>query len=262
MTKIIFIILFTAVACNEGTTTQPTNNNNNNNEICNDNIDNDGDGAIDCDDSGCRYNGACTANPTCGNGVLDDDEMCDGAELNGESCETQVVGTTGTLTCNIDCTYNTASCHVNPLGIYASGARIKMRVGRSSVPDGSVSFNGWYDTTLGINCSWRKHSDGSMRCLPELTASQERWYADAGCTVRLAAFPTEDDPLQNGTQISMEMKTGVFGAFVVSGTHSGSVYHTRDGFCSRTTVQGMAPAAWYTTNVSVADYQTQTETFE
>ncbi len=254
---IIVLIAITAVACNDGNTTQPTNNVNNNTEICNDNIDNDFDGDIDCDDFDCEFTTACQVG-SCGNGSVEGSEECDGADFDGKSCLTEGY-TAGQLSCTAGCVLDIEGCeNPNPLKIMQSGARIKMRVGRSAVPDGSVSFNGWYDTTLGINCAWRKHTDGSMRCLPELIASQERWYADAGCTVRLAAFPTEDDPLQNGTQISMETKTGVFGAFVVSGTHSGSVYSKYSDGCWGVDYK----TATYTINVSVADYQTQAETLE
>ena len=222
MKKIIIITMFALVlvACTDSSS---QTNNVNNPEICNDNVDNDFDGDIDCNDSDCRFNGACTVE-TCGNGSVEGGEECDGADLNSEACSTQGF-TAGQLACLQDCTFDIAACeNPDPLKIMQSGSRIKMRVGRSPVPDGSVSFNGWYDTQLGINCVWRKHADGSTRCLPEMTASVERWYLDAACTVRLAAFPADDDALQAGTQISMEVKFGVYGVYVVSGTHVGTVY--------------------------------------
>lgn len=54
------------------------------------------------------------------------------------------------------------------LGIYESGSRIKMRVGRT--PDGAVSFEGWYDTELDTVCYFGTAADGRRRCLPEQTA--------------------------------------------------------------------------------------------
>jgi hypothetical protein len=48
----------------------------------------------------------------CGNGVRDGDEDCDGADLGGATCATVTGGfvQSGTLTCNPDCTFNTADC--------------------------------------------------------------------------------------------------------------------------------------------------------
>jgi len=223
MKKIIVIALvLCALGCNETNNNNSTNNNTNNQEVCNDNIDNDFDGLIDCNDSDCRFNGACTATD-CGNGLIDPGELCDGTDLDGASCESLRSGT-GTLTCDNYCAYDMRGCHKDPLKIYQSGERIQMRVGRAPVPDGSIDFKGWFDTALRINCVFRKHTDGSYRCLPELTASTERWYIDAACTVRLAVFPLDDDPIASGTSITMEAKTGKFGVFVVSGTVSGQLY--------------------------------------
>ena len=48
-------------------------------EICNDMIDNTGNGLIDCDDSECESHEDCVVPPTCGNGILDAGEACDKA---------------------------------------------------------------------------------------------------------------------------------------------------------------------------------------
>jgi|GEM_PF-919563 len=49
---------------------------------------------------------------TCGNGTKEVGEVCDGAALNGKSCETQLgAGYTGTLSCNVGCSdFNTSLC--------------------------------------------------------------------------------------------------------------------------------------------------------
>lgn len=41
--------------------------------------------------------------PLCGNGQLDDGEVCDGADLDGKQCPDVAPGTTGTLACDPDC---------------------------------------------------------------------------------------------------------------------------------------------------------------
>jgi len=48
----------------------------------------------------------------CGDGVIDAGEACDGANLNGQDCNTLTAGFVqgGTLACNPDCTFNTTDC--------------------------------------------------------------------------------------------------------------------------------------------------------
>lgn len=53
-------------------------------EICDDGLDNDGDGDTDCDDSDCDQVAPC---PICGNGVVEGDEACDDGNLDeGDGC--------------------------------------------------------------------------------------------------------------------------------------------------------------------------------
>lgn len=55
--------------------------------------------------------GTCTNAKTCGNGKIDDDEDCDGALLNGATCETVLgQGATGTLRCGSTCKFDTTLC--------------------------------------------------------------------------------------------------------------------------------------------------------
>jgi len=67
-------------------------------EICNDQVDNDGDGLTDCDDDKCIGNEACAS--VCGNGNLESEEACDNGDGNGY-CPS---------TCSLDCTLN--SCEI------------------------------------------------------------------------------------------------------------------------------------------------------
>jgi hypothetical protein len=53
--------------------------------------------------------GCGTAPPTCGNGVKDPGEDCDGADLGGATCES-LGFTGGTLACSPACTYDTSGC--------------------------------------------------------------------------------------------------------------------------------------------------------
>jgi hypothetical protein len=48
---------------------------------------------------------------TCGNNLIDTGEQCDGANLNGMSCQTMMPGSTGTLSCDpTTCMLNATMC--------------------------------------------------------------------------------------------------------------------------------------------------------
>ncbi len=49
--------------------------------------------------------------PVCGNDRLEGDELCDGAELDGESCLSLTGHTHGALSCDGDCGVDTSDCH-------------------------------------------------------------------------------------------------------------------------------------------------------
>lgn len=51
--------------------------------------------------------------PSCGNGVIDSGEQCDGSNLNNQSCSSFGYSS-GNLSCNIDCTLNISACFNNP----------------------------------------------------------------------------------------------------------------------------------------------------
>lgn len=60
------------------------------NEICNNGIDDDCDGCIDCADSDCSGNPSCS---TCGNGIVEGTEECDGGECCDADCTFASAGT-------------------------------------------------------------------------------------------------------------------------------------------------------------------------
>jgi hypothetical protein len=58
---------------------------------------------------------ACAEDCGCGNGVVNPGEACDGADLAGASCESEVQGT-GTLACNADCSFDLTGCDASACG--------------------------------------------------------------------------------------------------------------------------------------------------
>ena len=53
---------------------------------------------------------------TCGNGIVDGNEQCDGSHLNGQTCISQGFAEGGILTCKSNCLFNTSECLVNGIG--------------------------------------------------------------------------------------------------------------------------------------------------
>ena len=86
---------------------------NTNKEICNNQIDDDENGFVDCADPACASDSACHSSTQCGNRILDSGEECDGSVFldNKTQCsEWMDVFKSGTVTCSFDCTVNYAAC--------------------------------------------------------------------------------------------------------------------------------------------------------
>jgi hypothetical protein len=71
---------------------------------------------------------------------------------------------------------------------YTSGARLRARL--LDAGGGAVSFQGWHDRDLEIECVFATASDGVLRCLPEAPA----WvaYANADCTAPVVFWFPDD----------------------------------------------------------------------
>jgi hypothetical protein len=62
--------------------------------------------------TGAAGTGAAVGAPMCGNGVIEGTEQCDGADMNGATCDSLGMGM-GTLACS-SCTYDTSMCMMGP----------------------------------------------------------------------------------------------------------------------------------------------------
>jgi hypothetical protein len=76
-------------------------------EVCDNNLDDDNNGAIDCDDDTCRADASC--GPRCGDDTANAGEDCDGSDLNGASC-LSLGADGGTLVCNTACQFDQSQC--------------------------------------------------------------------------------------------------------------------------------------------------------
>lgn len=68
-----------------------------------------------------------------------------------------------------------------------NGSRLKARwyVGA----DGSRQFISWQDTELNAECTFTAGTDGILRCTPPITAYENLFFSNAGCTERLVFEP-------------------------------------------------------------------------
>ena len=128
-----------------------------------DQIDTDGDGIGDACESGC------------GNGILDVGEECDGGAFGGASCGSEGFGG-GTLSCNLDCTFDTSACSSCGNGILEAAEQCDgLDLGGASCADQSCSSGApgcALDCTLDYsNCSDCLVCDNDSTCETDETCS-------------------------------------------------------------------------------------------
>jgi cysteine-rich repeat protein/predicted outer membrane repeat protein len=99
----------------------------------------------------------CIPEGQCGNGDINPPEECDTTNLNGQSCESLNLGT-GTLACNIDCTFDLSGCSQQP----DCGNNIVE--GTEECDDGNQSnedacLNACLNATCGDGYVWAGHEE-------------------------------------------------------------------------------------------------------
>jgi hypothetical protein len=147
-------------------------------DTCNDGQQNHGETDVDCggpcgpcaDGKGCSSgadcqsgvcsSGTCVAASTCGNGMAEPGEQCDGADLKGETCQSRGFAG-GTLACAPNCTFDTSGCLSQICG---NGVREG-----TEVCDGS-DLN-------GQTCAGFGFTGGTLACAPNCGS-----YDASGCT--------------------------------------------------------------------------------
>jgi hypothetical protein len=132
-------------------------------EICNDGIDNDGDGAIDCDDILCANFPDCQ--PVCGDGVAEGAEVCDGADVGTDTCLTEGFDA-GTLGCNASCTdFDVSGCYDTVCGDNAA--------------EGTEACDGADLRTT--TCQDRGFTFGDLACANDCTFDESGCYDTVTC---------------------------------------------------------------------------------
>ena len=104
----------------------------------------------------------CGAGPTCGNNLAESPEVCDGTDLNGQTCVSQGFAGGGTLACNGTCTgFDTSGCIGGPV------------CGNGVVETGEACDGG---NLNGATCQSLGFSGGTLACSGSCT------FDTSGCT--------------------------------------------------------------------------------
>lgn len=201
-----------------------------------------------------RCNGSCDAlelsNCTqCGNGVREGSEPCDGGDVGGSTCEDAgfLPGVTGSVTCNSDCSFNTANC---------VGTRCDAANPAPSDGGGSCGAD-WMDTGAGcqrdcttdscmspvvcpvdrscdVNCTDSSSCDGrTITCAPDNSC-------DLSCTaVGACASAVIECPAGADCNVSCNATNGCNGATIQcpSGNFECTVSCEGAGACANVTME-------------------------
>ncbi|HKO93293.1 MAG TPA: hypothetical protein VJU61_19190, partial [Polyangiaceae bacterium] len=123
-------------------------------------------GELSCEPYICRFRPFnCEVPELCGNGVIDDGEDCDGADLDGMTCDLLRPGFSGELSCEPNiCRFNQISC--------------ERTCGNGVIDDGeecdSQNFN-------GLTCATAQPgTEGNLHCTPSCTVDTGTCHSTCG----------------------------------------------------------------------------------
>ncbi|MBN2368227.1 PGF-pre-PGF domain-containing protein [Candidatus Woesearchaeota archaeon] len=123
-----------------------------------DEVDTDNDGISDCHPDNCPLvfnpgqedtnNNSIGDACDCGDGVLSAEEMCDGTDFGGKTCQSFSFDT-GVLKCTASCTFDTSSCSYNSNSGGSSGSSRKRSSSGGSYSTATNGFKSWTDVSAG-----------------------------------------------------------------------------------------------------------------
>ncbi len=130
-------------------------------EDCSNEIDDDGNGLIDCQDPRCTTDARCLKEAECGNLLREGFEFCDGDDLAGQSCESQgFLAGVGELICRSDCAgFDTSGC-------------IRADLCGNGTREGGEQCDG--SDFRGATCRSRGFAEGDLACTAQCTFDESR----------------------------------------------------------------------------------------
>lgn len=153
-------------------------------------------GNITCT-TACKYDTSrCEAQPSCGNGVVEGAEVCDGtAFLFGTGCANYLMNSTGTVSCTSSCTADTSRCVAPPRpcgngvidpGEECDGALVAPASANKKCQDFDYRYVSW---PFGTKVKW---GPGALTCTGECKLAPATCARPAGCFLE---YPN-DNPRQ------------------------------------------------------------------
>jgi hypothetical protein len=161
---------------------------------------------------GGQCTGGGTQTATCGNGVAEGTEQCDGADLRGATCASLGLGS-GPLACTANCTYDTSGCVQQP--VCGNGVKESGELCDGTDLDGATCASlGFVSGTLSCasNCTYNTSGCVSPAC----TTAADCPQGPAGdcqkavCTSGTCGFVADDGdvPADDGNQCTSDVCSG------------------------------------------------------
>ena len=111
---------------------------------------------------------------------------------------------------------------------FTAGTRLKVRTLTSD--DGAKQQIGFFDSEVGVACTFGLASDGTQRCMPITQATlTTNFFGDISCTTRVAISGCADVPAFARESVGT---CGAADFYQVTGAHSGGVYVLNGPTCS------------------------------
>ena len=102
----------------------------------------------------------CQWAPSCGDAQIGGTEYCDGSNLNSKTCATALAqGFTGSLSCNLNCTFNTSAC-------YAPYCGDGVKFGNEGCDDQNITVSDGCSASCQVETGWActQNSAGKSTC--------------------------------------------------------------------------------------------------
>ncbi|HEX9942187.1 MAG TPA: DNRLRE domain-containing protein [Thermoanaerobaculia bacterium] len=167
----------------------------------------------------------------CGNGVKESGEACDGADLGGQTCQSQGFSS-GTLACNANCTFNTSGCtNLQTTTTFTSVAAEDGYVLESSETSNAGGSANSTDTTLRVGDDRKNKQSKGLVSFDTAAIPDGATVQAVTLRVRRSSL-TGNNPFTNHGSLSADVRSGGFNGNVALETADFQAAATATAVCS------------------------------